>query len=53
MNAGSADALAAYPGGTVNRVVLRSSGEYNVHLIGVSWAHQVFVSTSFKVVGAE
>jgi hypothetical protein len=48
-----AAALAAYPGGTVNRVVLLSNGEYNVHMIGVSWPHHVFVSTSFKVVGAE
>jgi hypothetical protein len=48
-----AAALAAYPGGTVNRVVLLSDGEYNVHMIGVNWPHHVFVSTNFKVVGAE
>jgi hypothetical protein len=47
-----AAALAAYPGGTVNRVVLLSNGEYNVHMIGVNWPHHVFVSTDFKVVGA-
>ena len=47
-----AAALAAYPGGTVNRVVLGSNGEYNVHVIGVSWPHHVFVSQDFKVVGA-
>jgi hypothetical protein len=46
-------ALAAYPGGTVNRVVLLSSGEYNVHMIGVNWPHHVFVSQDFKVVGAQ
>ncbi|MDP9335885.1 MAG: hypothetical protein M3Q30_21615 [Actinomycetota bacterium] len=46
-------ALAAYPGGTVNRVVLLSDGEYNVHMIGVNWPHHVFVSKDFKVVGAE
>jgi hypothetical protein len=46
-------ALAAYPGGTVNRVVLLSNGEYNVHMIGVNWPHHVFVSKDFKVVGAE
>ena len=46
-------AVAAYPGGTVNRVVLLSNGEYNVHIIGVNWPHHVFVSTNFKVVGAE
>ncbi len=45
--------MAAYPGGTVNRVVLLSDGEYNVHIIGVNWPHHVFVSKHFKVVGAE
>jgi hypothetical protein len=48
-----AAALAAYPGGTVNRVVLLSNGEYNVHMIAVNWPHHVFVSKDFKVVGAE
>jgi hypothetical protein len=48
-----AAALAAYPGVTVNRVVLLSNGEYNVHIIGVNWPHHVFVNHSFKVVGAE
>jgi len=48
-----AAALAAYPGGTVNRVVLLSNGEYNVHIIAVSWPHHVFVSKDGKVVGAE
>jgi hypothetical protein len=48
-----AAASAAYPGGTVNRVVLLSDGEYNVHMIAVNWPHHVFVSTTFKVVGAE
>jgi hypothetical protein len=52
-NKAKAAALAAYPGGTVNRVVLLSNGEYNVHMIGVNWPHHVFVSTNFKVVGAE
>ncbi|MDQ1476979.1 MAG: hypothetical protein QOE62_2208 [Actinomycetota bacterium] len=47
-----AAALAAYPGGTVNRVVLLSDGQYNVHVIGVNWPHHVFVSANFKVVGA-
>jgi hypothetical protein len=51
--ANKAAAVAAYPGGTVNRVVLLSNGEYNVHIIGVNWPHHVFVSTNFKVVGAE
>jgi hypothetical protein len=48
-----AAALAAYPGVTVNRVVLLSDGEYNVHIIGVNWPHHVFVNQDFKVVGAE
>jgi hypothetical protein len=48
-----AAATGAYPGGTVNRVVLLSSGEYNVHMIAVNWPHHVFVSNTFKVVGAE
>jgi hypothetical protein len=45
-------ALAAYPGGVVDRVVKLSNGEYEVHNIGVSWPHHVFVNQSFKVVGA-
>jgi hypothetical protein len=48
-----AAALAAYPGGTVNRVALLSNGEYNVHMIGVNWPHHIFVSKNFNVVGAE
>ena len=45
-------ALAAYPGGVVDRVVKLSNGEYEVHNIGVNWPHHIFVSRSFKVVGA-
>jgi archaellin len=45
-------ALAAYPGGVVDRVVKLSNGEYEAHNIGVSWPHHVFVSQDFKVVGA-
>ncbi|MEA2450057.1 MAG: hypothetical protein QOG63_1989 [Thermoleophilaceae bacterium] len=52
-NKAKAAALAAYPGGTVNRVALLSNGEYNVHVIAVNWPHHVFVDRSFKVVGAE
>ena len=48
-----AAAVAAYPGGTVNRVVLLSDGQYNVHIIGVNWPHHVFVNQDFKVIGAE
>jgi hypothetical protein len=46
-------ALAAYPGGIVDRVVLLSNGEYEVHYIGVNWPHHVFVNPDFKVIGAE
>ena len=46
-------ALAAYPGGIVDRVVKLSNGEYEVHMIGVNWPHHVFVNQDFKVVGAE
>src|SRR5438270_5811077 len=52
-NKAKAAAVAAYPGGTVNRVVLLSNGEYNVHMIGINWPHHVFVNQNFKVVGAE
>ncbi|MCW2878079.1 MAG: hypothetical protein JWQ95_2179 [Sphaerisporangium sp.] len=44
-------ALAAYPGGVVDRVVKLSNGQYEAHNIGVSWPHHVFVSQDFKVVG--
>ena len=46
-------ALAAYPGGIVDRVVKLSNGEYEVHNIGVNWPHHVFVNQDFKVVAAE
>jgi hypothetical protein len=45
-------ALAAYPGGVVNRVVQLSSGDYEVHNVGVSWPHHIFVNQDFTVVGA-
>jgi hypothetical protein len=45
-------ALAAYPGGVIDRVVKLSNGEYEVHNIGVNWPHHIFVSQNFKVVGA-
>jgi hypothetical protein len=45
-------ALAAYPGGIVDRVVQLSNGEYEVHYIGVNWPHHIFVNQSFTVVGA-
>jgi hypothetical protein len=52
-NKAKAVAIAAYPGGTVNRVVLLSNDNYNVHIIGVNWPHHVFVNSNFKVIGAE
>jgi hypothetical protein len=48
-----AAALAAFPGGKVNRVVKLSDGEYNVHVIAVNWPHHIFVNKNFKVVGAD
>src|SRR4051812_7236123 len=46
-------ALAAYPGGVVDRVVKLSNGEYEAHNIGVNWPHHIFVDQNFKVVGAD
>jgi membrane-bound inhibitor of C-type lysozyme len=46
-------ALAAYPGGIVDRVVKLRNGAYEVHNIGVNWPHHIFVNQSFKVVGAD
>ncbi len=45
-------ALTSYAGGIVDRVVRLSNGEYEVHYIGVNWPHHVFVTSNFKVVGA-
>jgi hypothetical protein len=45
-------ALAAYPGGIVDRVVRLSNGEYEAHNIGVNWPHHIFVNQDFKVIGA-
>jgi hypothetical protein len=52
-NKATTAALAAYPGGIVDRVVKLSSGEYEVHNIGVNWPHHVFVNEDFKVLGAD
>ena len=46
-------ALAAYPGGVVDRVVKLSNGDYEVHNIGVNWPHHIFVNQDFKVIGAD
>jgi hypothetical protein len=51
-NSATEAALAAYPGGVVDRVVQLSGGEYEVHFIGVNWPHHVFVNQAFNVVGA-
>jgi hypothetical protein len=45
-------ALTSYAGGIVDRVVRLSNGEYEVHYIGVNWPHHIFVTSAFKVVGA-
>jgi hypothetical protein len=52
-NTATEAALAAYPGGVVDRVVQLSSGEYEVHYIGVNWPHHIFVNQSLAVVGAD
>ena len=52
-NKATTPALAAYPGGIVDRVVKLSNGEYEVHNIGLNWPHHVFVNQDFKVVGAD
>jgi Domain of unknown function (DUF5666) len=52
-NKATAAALAAYPGGIIDRVVKLSNGEYEVHNIGVNWPHHIFVNQEFKVVGAD
>jgi membrane-bound inhibitor of C-type lysozyme len=46
-------ALAAYPGGVVDRVVELSNGQYEVHNIGVNWPHHIFVNQDFQVIGAD
>jgi hypothetical protein len=45
-------AVAAYPGGTVNRVLQLADGSYAVDQINISWPHHVFVSADFQVTGA-
>ena len=46
-------ALAAYPGGVVDRVVALGNGQYEVHYIGVNWPHHIFVNQDFQVIGAD
>jgi len=45
-------ALTSYAGGVVDRVVRLSNGEYEVHNVGVNWPHHIFVTSDYKVVGA-
>lgn len=45
-------ALATYPGGIVDRVVQLSNGQYEVHNMGVSWPHHIYVNAEFQVIGA-
>jgi hypothetical protein len=52
-NTATEAALAAYPGGVVDRVVRLSNGEYEVHYIGVNWPHHIFVNQNLAVVGAD
>jgi hypothetical protein len=52
-NKATVAALAAYPGGVVDRVVQLGNGEYEVHYIGVNWPHHIFVNQDFAVVGAD
>ena len=49
----TAAAVAAFPGGKVDRVVAVEDGDYNVHIIGVNWPHHVFLNGEFMVIGAE
>jgi hypothetical protein len=44
--------LTWYAGGVVDRVVRLSNGEYEVHNVGVNWPHHIFVTSNYKVVGA-
>ena len=52
-NTATEAALAAYPGGIVDRVVKLSNGQYEVHNIGVNWPHHIFVNQNFQVIGAD
>jgi len=52
-NKATGAALTNYPGGIVDRIVMLSNGEYEVHNIGVNWPHHIFVSHDFEVVGAD
>jgi hypothetical protein len=51
-NSATEAALTAYRGGIVDRVVKLSTGEYEVHCIGVNWPHHIFVNQDFEVIAA-
>ncbi len=51
-NEASQAALESYAGGIVDRVVQLGNGDYEVHMIGISWPHHVFVDQDFNVIGA-
>jgi hypothetical protein len=38
--------------GVVDRVVRLSNGQDEVHNVGVNWPHHNFVTSAFRVVGA-
>lgn len=48
----TATALAAYPGGAIDRVVLLG-GDCEVHMIAVNWPHHEIVNNNFILIGAE
>jgi hypothetical protein len=45
-------ALSSYAGGVVDRVVRLSNGEYEAHCIGINWPHHIFLTSGYKVLGA-
>jgi hypothetical protein len=49
----TAASQAVVPGGVVDRVVLLSNGDYEVHNISINWPHHVFLTKNFKVLGYE
>jgi hypothetical protein len=51
-NKATTAALAAYPGGVIDRVVKLSNGDYEIHTIGVNWPHHIFADKGLKIIGA-
>jgi hypothetical protein len=52
-NKATTAAEAVVPGGVVDRVVLLSGGDYEVHNISVNWPHHIFLNSDFQVIGWE